>query len=153
MTPPATVVGLGQRLAGDDGVGLAVLDELARRRLPAGVALVCLDRPMDLIELVRDRAGVVLVNAVRARPPGVVLELPVDALSRSGVEPPASSHGMGAAEALGLARALMPGVARRVRVVAVTIARAAPGRIGLSPEVEAAVPGAADRVLAVLARR
>jgi hydrogenase maturation protease len=143
------VVGMGQKVAGDDGVGLAVLDELRRRSLPPGTVLVHLREPMDLIELLERQARVVLVDAVLASPPGVVVELGPEELSENAAQP-ASSHGMGAAQAIRLAQTLSPGVEPRLCVVAVTIARPERYAIGLSPAVAAAVPEAADRVLSLL---
>jgi hydrogenase maturation protease len=150
MSMRARVVGIGQIVAGDDGVGLAVLDELRRRRVPEGTEIVHLADPMDLVPLLERDERVVLVDAVLASPPGVVLELGPDELSRQASQP-ASSHGMGAAQAIELARALSPGgAAPHLRVVAVTIGRPERYRVGLSPEVAAAVPQAADRVLQLL---
>jgi hydrogenase maturation protease len=63
-----------------------------------------------------------------------------------------SSHGIGVADALALAGALGHDVSMAaLRIVAVAIARPAGRRAGLSPEVAAAVPGAAERVLGILA--
>jgi hydrogenase maturation protease len=149
MTMGTLVVGVGQEVAGDDGVGLAVLDELRRRRVPAGTQLVHLKESMDLIDLLDRQEHVVLVDAVLALPPGVVVELSPEELSDRAAQP-ASSHGMGAAQAILLARTLSPGATPRVRVVAVTISRPDRYGVGLSPEVAAAVPEAADRVLSLL---
>jgi hydrogenase maturation protease len=146
----ARVVGIGQSAAGDDGVGLLVLAELGRRSLPDGTALVPLADPTDLVSLLASRGQIVLVDAVLAAPAGVVLELEPSALAERAAQP-ASSHGIGVAQAIALARTLSPdGGARDLRVVAVTISRPFRYRVGLSPEVAAAVPKAADRVLALL---
>ena len=148
----ARVVGIGQEVAGDDGVGLADLDELQRRPVPAGTRLVRLADPMDLVSLLESsgETRVVLVDAVLGSPAGAVLELSPAELSSQAPQP-ASSHGLGAARAIALARALSPdGAASRVRVVAVTIHAPGRYRAGLSPEVAAAVPQAADRILRLL---
>ena len=108
MSVRTRIVGMGQKVAGDDGVGIAVLDELRRRRVPEGTELVHLADPMDLIPLLEAEERIVLVDAVLASPPGVVVELGPEELSSQAPQP-ASSHGMGAAEAIELARALSPG--------------------------------------------
>lgn len=149
MTPSTHVVGMGQRVAGDDGVGLAVLDELRRRPLPAGTVLLHLEAPLGLVELLERQERVVLVDAVLGSPPGVVVEPSLEELSDRAAQP-ASSHGMGATQAIRLARALSPGATPRVHVVAVTITRPDRYGVGLSPEVAAAVPEAAERVLSLL---
>ena len=149
MSVRTRIVGMGQKVAGDDGVGIAVLDELRRRRVPEGTELVHLADPMDLIPLLEAEERIVLVDAVLASPPGVVVELGPEELSSQAPQP-ASSHGMGAAEAIELARALSPGAVPHLRVVAITISRPDRYRVGLSPEVAAAVPSAADHVLKLL---
>ncbi|HYV46874.1 MAG TPA: hydrogenase maturation protease [Myxococcaceae bacterium] len=153
MSTRARVVGIGQRVAGDDGVGLAVLDELRRRSVPEGTELIHLADPMDLVSLLESGDRAVLVDAVLGSTPGRVVELGPEELSRQ-APLPASSHGLGAARAIQLAGALSPGgAASRLRVVAVTIHAPDRYRVGLSPEVAAAVPQAADHVLRLLGSR
>jgi len=150
MSLRTCVVGIGQKFAGDDGVGLAVLDELERRPVPEGTRLVRLADPMDLVSLFGSEERVVLVDAVLASPAGVVVELSLGELSR-GAAHLASSHGLGAAQAIELARSLSPkGATPSIRVVAVTITRPKHYRVGLSPELVAAVLEAADRVVELL---
>ncbi len=150
MRTRTLVVSVGQRAAGDDGVGIAVLDELGRRDVPEGTELLHLVDPTDLVTLLERGERVVLVDAVLGSPPGVVVELEPEELSARASHP-ASSHGLGAAQAIRLARALSSDdAAPHLRVVAVSIARPNRYRVGLSPEVSAAVPAAANRVLALL---
>lgn len=144
------VVGIGQSVAGDDGVGLAVLAELGKRAVPEGTKLVRLADPMDLVSVLESAEPVVLVDAVLASPPGVVVELGLEELSRR-ASLSASSHGVGAARAIELARALAPSSGpARLRIIAVTISLPDRYRVGLSPDVAAAVPKAADQVLRLL---
>jgi hydrogenase maturation protease len=142
------VVGVGQAAAGDDGVGLAVLDELGRRCIPEGTALIRLPDPLDLVELLGSEQSVVLVDAVLGVPAGRVVEIDPEQLSNRAAQP-ASSHGLGAARAIELARALSPACAA-LRIVAVTIARPEHYGTGLAPEVAAAVRVAADHVVTLL---
>ncbi len=144
------VVGIGQRVAGDDGVGLAVLDELERRELPEATSLLRISDPVELVSLFDSEDGFVLVDAVLGAPPGVVLDLSLRELSGKAPQP-TSSHGIGVAGAIELAGVLSDRERPpNVRVVAVTIARPERYGTGLSPEVAAAVPRAADRVLELL---
>jgi hydrogenase maturation protease len=150
MTARTCVAGIGQKAAGDDGVAIAVLDELRRRHLPEGTELICLANPLDLVSLLEGEAHVVLVDAVLASPPGVVFELAPDELSRQASHS-ASSHGMSAAQAIELASGLMPnGTAPRLSIVAISIEQPIRYAFGLSPPVAAAVSEAADRVLSLL---
>ena len=142
------IAGAGQPVAGDDGVGLAVLDELRRRALPAGLELLHLRDPAALIGLFETEAKVVVVDALLAPPAGRVLVLKRDALG-SAPRRPSSSHGIDVADALALAEALHP-VPLDLRIVAVTIARPEGVAFGLSPAVRTAVPRAANLSLLLL---
>jgi hydrogenase maturation protease len=110
--------------------------------------LVQLVEPLDLVSLLESEERVVLVDAVLAAPAGQVVELQPEELASKAAQP-ASSHGLGAARAIELARALSPGGAA-LRIIAVTITPPARYAIGLSPEVAAAVPIAADHIVSLL---
>lgn len=144
------VIALGQAAAGDDGVGLAVLEELRRQGVPAGVELVHAAEDSALVTLLATPAPVVLVDAVLGGEPGSVLELTPEALDASGVRP-VSTHGLGAARAIALARTLSPEtVSPAIRIVGIAIARPARYEQALSPAALAAVPSAAARVRALV---
>jgi hydrogenase maturation protease len=149
MTPRRCIVGIGQRAAGDDAVGFAVVEELRRRELAAGIELHCLSTPLELVTFLESSARVVLVDAVLGSPAGHVRTLELRALERGGA--PASSHGIGVLQALELASALGEAtVPTDIRVVGVTVERPQTYREGLSPPVAAAVSTAADRALELL---
>ena len=144
------VIALGQRFAGDDGVGLVVLEALREAlrgaRLPESVELLAAPDASRLVELVQFDGEVVIVDALLADPPGRVLLLDEPALARLGPGR-LSSHGLGVAQAIGLARALAPAlIARRFQLVGVTIAPPRRGESSLSDEVARALPEAVARV-------
>ena len=146
----ARVIALGQAAAGDDGVGLAVLEALRTHGVPAGVELVRAPEDVALVSLLETRAPVVIVDAVLGSPAGEVLELLPADLARRGARA-VSTHGIGVPEAVALARALAPAaVSPSIRVVAVTIERPARYEQRLSPAVAAALPRAVERVLALV---
>jgi hydrogenase maturation protease len=75
-----------------------------------------------------------------------VVELAPEDLDARGLRP-VSTHGLGAARAIALARTLAPAaVSPRIRIVGITIARPESYVQALSPVVAAAVPRAAERV-------
>ena len=133
------VVGVGQPLAGDDGVGRVV----ALRLRQEGIAALEAGDGASLLALLDGASRAVVIDAaVGAGPPGQVRVLRPGELP-AGVHP-VSSHGLSVPEALQLARVLDP--ALEVTVVAVSIAEAPIGAEGLSPPVTAAVEEAAARV-------
>ncbi|MCK6470914.1 MAG: hydrogenase maturation protease [Planctomycetes bacterium] len=146
----ARVIGLGQSAAGDDGVGVAVVHAFREHGPPSGVEIHHLRDPSALAALLDANVPVVIVDAVLGSPSGAVVELtPEDLATRAPLR--VSSHGLGITEAIGLARVLNAGADLPViRIVAVTIARPIGYQDGLSAEVAAAVPRAAERVLQIL---
>lgn len=140
MSELRRIVGVGEPLRGDDGVGHAVAGLLVDP--PAGVEVLTCRDPAELVDLVRGVAEVVIVDAVAASPAGRVLELTPEDCSRDGATP-MSSHGVGVLQALELARVLHPGEVAPVHIVAVTIIPSPGLSSELGPEVAGAVPEAA----------
>lgn len=72
----ARVVGLGQRVAGDDGVGLAILERLRRTGVGPGVELFEVAEATALLPLLETPHPVFVVDAVvGAGPVGEVVDL------------------------------------------------------------------------------
>ena len=142
----AVVIGVGNEFRHDDGAGPAVVTRLSGR-VPEGVELHLSEgEPTRLIEAWDGAALAVVVDAVRAEPavPGRLHRL---VLHRAGpgAARPASSHGLGLGEAIGLAQALdrMPGALILHAVEAADLGRGA----GLSPAVAAVIDALAAAVL------
>jgi len=145
MTDPTRVIALGQRLAGDDAVGLAVADRLRA----AGVSVTEIASATDLVAALEVPGDVVLIDAVLGDEPGRVLVLAPDQLGRDGLAA-VSSHGIDVQAALALAAALYPETMPRVvRLVGVVIGAGPRFTEGLSPAVAGAVQDAVERVLAL----
>jgi hydrogenase maturation protease len=130
---PRLIIGIGNLMRGDDAAGLRVVQAL-------GISDTVLEHDGEPASLIVRWGGydeVVLVDAVSAdRPPGTVIE--IDATQS--VLPAAlchSTHALGPAEAVELARALgkLPSRITLFGVEGKTYSFGA----GLSPEVEAAV--------------
>jgi len=148
---PVRVIAIGQGAAGDDGVGFAVLDQLRRDGVPPGVELLRADEEGALVTLLETPRAVVLVDAVLGSPPGRVVELAPADLVASGLRP-VSTHGLGVAQAIALARTVAPeGITPSIRIVGITIDRPLHYVQALSPPVAAAVAPAAARVRALVA--
>ena len=108
------------------------------------------DEDGALVTLLETPRTVVIVDAVLGSPPGRVLDLAPSDLAAGDLRP-VSTHGLGVAQAIELARAVAPaGVAPCIRIVGVTIERPARYVQALSPPVAAAVAPAAARVRALL---
>ena len=142
---PVVVIGIGNEYRRDDGAGPAVIGQL-RGLVPAGIELVITDgEPVRLVEAWTGAVLAVVVDAVCAEPshPGRIHRFVVD--QPAGAARPASSHGFGLDDAIGLALALdrMPG---RLIVHAIEAADLSHGT-GLTPAVAAAVGVVATAIL------
>jgi hydrogenase maturation protease len=104
-----------------------------------------------LIDLLQTPRQVLLLDAVvGADPPGTVVLLPEGAWPERRATS-LSSHGIGVAAAVGLARTLTPDrMAPSVRVLGVSVAPPRRFTTGLSEAVEAAVPEAVRRCREIL---
>lgn len=143
---PLLVMGLGNVLLGDDGVGSAAVALLHDRyRLPAGVRV--LDGGtlgLSLLPYLEDADALILVDAIRADgPPGTFVRLEGDDV------PPAvatrlSPHQIGVADMLDGARWLDRSPARVVLLGIVPESMEL--AIGLSPRVSMALPDLVARI-------
>jgi hydrogenase maturation protease len=139
------VIGVGNALRSDDGVGPAVADRL--RALAAGVDVVtCEDEPTRLLDAWSGAEAALVVDAVSSgAAPGSVHRFDASAQALPAGVFRGSTHAFGVGETIELARALgrLP---QRVVVYGVEGAGFAAGE-GLSPEVEAVVEPLAHELL------
>jgi len=134
------VLGLGNPLCGDDGIGVAAVAELARRyQAPAGTVL--LDGGtlgLSLLPFLEDAEDAILVDAVRGdTPPGTLVRL-AGAEVRPAVEARLSVHQVGVADLVGAAD-LLGRLPRRLVLLGLVPATLELG-LGLSPVAAAALP-------------
>jgi hydrogenase maturation protease len=117
--PRAVVLGLGNDLLGDDGIGLIVAREV-RRRAPPGVEVVeSGEAGLALIELLMGYQVAVIVDAIRTgAPPGTLHRLDRGAFDR--ILAP-SAHYAGLAEVFDLAERLRLPMPSHLAVVAVEV--------------------------------
>jgi hydrogenase maturation protease len=141
------ILGLGNPLRGDDGVGPRVIEELNRHGLPEGVmALDAGSGGLDLLRLLEGWRQAAIVDAADVgREPGQFVRFtPAEARLIESADG-ASLHNAGLAEALALANAVGQTLPEVV-VFGVQPACVGWGE-GLSPVVEAALPALVNAVL------
>jgi hydrogenase maturation protease len=148
VTGAALVIGYGNELRGDDGAGFHLARRLAGDPRLDGTRVIARRQLTPELALDISRARlVVFIDASRLLAPGEVSSAAVHAATgtgASGAEAPYSHH-MTAEALLGLAAELY-GSAPQAMTVSVGVAGTDFGS-ELSPEVEAAVPQAADEVV------
>lgn len=140
------ILGLGNDLLADDGIGLMAADAIERLGLGGSVAVRrSVQSGLYLLEPLQGFEDAILIDSVLGDVPGRVRELAAIEV-RPTVVP--SAHYAGLPEALALARASGLSVPRRIRIFAVEIEAAQ--TIGGAPrrEVAEALPVLVERVVA-----
>jgi hydrogenase maturation protease len=149
--PQLLILGLGNVLCADDGVGAAAVTRLVReRRVPEAVAV--LDGGtlgLSLLPLVESVPDVILVDAVRTdAAPGTLVRLDDDEVlpaARDRLSP----HQIGVADLLDAMR-LRARSPRRLVLLGL-VPESLELRLGRSPDVEAALPTLVDAIVAAAA--
>lgn len=112
------VIGLGNPLRGDDGIGLEVARALATRR-PAMRVIEHDREPLDLIELWGDASSAIVIDAVAGEEPGRIHRLDASAgTGRWQRRIPASSHALDLGQVIELA-GLLGRLPPRLEVLAI----------------------------------
>jgi hydrogenase maturation protease len=141
------VLGLGNPLRGDDGIGPRVIEALNHRGLPEGVtALDAGSGGLDLLQILEEWEQAVIIDAADiGREPGQFIRFTPNEARFVGSEDTTSLHNAGLAEVLALADAVGQPLPKLV------IFGVQPGKIdwgeGLSPAVEATLPILVNAVL------
>ena len=149
MTADTIVIGVGNDFRRDDGVGLAVAQQIARRNLPGLRVVSGISEPAGLLEVWSGAARAVVIDGLVSSnsTPGRIRRWTGPDLETVAV---LSSHALGLAQtcALGQALARMPD---ELVVFTVDIVDTNHGT-GLTPAVAAAVPDLVDAIVAELSR-
>ena len=147
MQPMTLILGLGNPLRGDDGIGPRVVEEVIRRGLPEGVS--SLDGGtggLDLLYVIEGWKRVVVVDAADVGcEPGQFIRFTPDQARFAETTDSFSPHHAGLGEVLVLAD-ILGQTLPEMTIFAVQPAEIG-WRQGLSPAVEAALPALTDAVL------
>lgn len=131
------VVGIGNILMGDEGVGVKVVEELRREKLPEGVELFDAGTAFHALigELV-EFDKLVIVDAVKGgEPPGTIYRFELEEIENKGTGPGLSLHEVGVMETLILER-LVHRIPERIVFIGIE-----PMRIELSVELSPVLKG------------
>jgi hydrogenase maturation protease len=141
------VLGIGNILLRDEGVGVRVIEAMRHLPLPEGIEL--LDggtSGADLVDAVADRTKVIVIDAVRTdRKPGTILRFSADDLVRE-AEGTLSLHEFGLLETLTAAR-LLACAPKQVVIFGIQPKEIGTG-LELSAEVAEVLPEVIELVLA-----
>ncbi len=148
---PVLVLGLGNPLQGDDGVGCQAIEVLRQLALPDMVEVVDGGTPgIGLIHLLEGRSRAILVDAAEmGRAPGAVVRFRPDEVTLTGATERFSLHRSAVSDALALAAAL------NLPLPEIVFFGVQPARVewdtALSPAVADALPGLVQVILSEIA--
>jgi hydrogenase maturation protease len=138
---PITVLGVGNSIMGDDGIGLALLERLATERPDARISFVDgATGGMELLPVVQEASRLLILDAVAGKQPGAVVTLSGDQVPRL-LATKLSPHQVGLLDLFAAARMLGTEPAQ-VEVVGVV-----PQVVDLGLELSAPVTAAMDEAL------
>jgi hydrogenase maturation protease len=152
MNASTLVVGLGNPILGDDGVGWRVAESVRANLNDPDVEVLCLS--LGGLALMENLAGyrrVIIVDAMSSgAPTGTLHFLSLQELDELAAQHTACVHDLSLAAALALGRELGVNLPEEIRVVGVEAAAEFDFGEMLSADIAAAVPGAARAVAAWL---
>lgn len=144
---PTLILGLGNLLQGDDGVGCRVAQELERRTLRDDVEVIDAGTPgIGLLNLFEGRERVIIIDAAEmGLPPGTFRRFGPQDVLLTGSNQRFSLHRTGVIDSLMLARELS------IKLPQIVFFGVQPAIVdwndALSPQVQAAVPQVIEEIL------
>jgi len=149
MNADVVVIGVGNDFRRDDGVGIAVAEELAKRNLPGVRVVTAIGEPGAILDAWTGASAAVVVDATTgqgAEPGRIRRWTPSDETEPAVV----SSHALGLPQTYALGQALGQ-IPQKLVVFTVDVADVGHG-VTLTPAVAAAVPEVIEAILAELQR-
>ena len=148
------IIGLGNPILGDDGVGWKVAKQLTALIDPdSSVDIDCASLGgLSLMERMLGYQRVILIDSMETgqSPEGCVKVFPLTALENQYAGHLASSHDVSLTTALQAAQSIGADIPSRVDIVAIEAKNVYDFSDDLSPEIENAVPVAAEKALELL---
>lgn len=148
MTKRIVVLGCGNTLMGDDGVGIRVIERLQEMKLPGNVEVIEAGvGGMSILSWIEDADKAVIVDAVQTgnEPPGTVYEFTDKELPPSDMFM-LSLHDLNLVDTINVGRVVQK-MPEDIIIIGVEVKRVAEFTKELTPEVEGAIPEVLDLVL------
>lgn len=148
-TEPILVLGVGNVLVGDEGVGVHLVQKMQQEEVPDGIDIVDGGTGgFHLLEYLRSYKRIILVDATRdGNPAGTIRQFSPKVASD--FPPSLGAHDIGLNDLISAAALLGP--LPDITVVTISILELKPMTLELSPEVGEAIPDAIDLVRKILA--
>lgn len=137
------VLGIGNDIMGDDAVGLRAA-RMLREKWPMADIQESYSLGLDLLDVLEGHSCALLLDSIvtYAYTPGTILEIHEAELRQHGRISP---HHAGIAESLEVAKILQIPLPLKLTVLAMEVSDPFHFRVGMSPAVEAALPGMVEK--------
>jgi len=136
-----TIIACGNLLRGDDGVGAYVFRELTKTGVPCGVTLI--EAGTGILDILlcaeKDDKFLIIDAVISGNPPGTIYRIPVNQLSAS-MENSLTLHDLGPQDIPALGHAILGEEFNSRLVILGVEVKSTKFGVGLSPEVEEALP-------------
>jgi hydrogenase maturation protease len=142
------ILGCGNTLVGDDGVGIRIVERLQQMELPPNVEVIDAGvGGLAILSWIEDADKIIIVDAVQTgnEPPGTVYEFTDKELPPSDMFM-LSLHDLNLVDTLNVGRVVQK-MPDEIVIIGVEVKRVAEFTKDLTPEVEAAIPEVLDLVL------
>jgi len=142
------ILGLGNPILRDDGVGIKVAKEIGRRLISSSIEVKEASiAGLDLLELIQGYTKVVLIDSiqVRGKMPGEILPLDLNDLRLT--LRLSSPHDVNFATALELGKKLGLNLPQEIRIYAIQVEDISTFDENCSPSIEKAICGIAEKII------
>jgi len=142
------ILGLGNPILRDDGVGIKVAKEIGRRLISSSIEVKEASiAGLDLLELIQGYTKVVLIDSiqVKGRTPGEIIPLDLNDL-RPTIRL-SSPHDVNFATALELGKKLGLNLPQEIRIYAIQVEDISTFDENCSPSIEKAICGIAEKII------
>ena len=142
------ILGLGNPILRDDGVGIQVAKEIGRRLISSSIEVKEASiAGLDLLELIQGYTKVVLIDSiqVRGKMPGEILPLDLNDLRLT--LRLSSPHDVNFATALELGKKLGLNLPQEIRIYAIQVEDISTFDENCSPSIEKAICGIAEKII------
>ncbi len=147
------IIGIGNPILTDDGVGIRIASEIRKRCLPDVDVIEVSLSGIRLLDYIAGYDKLVIIDSIKTEGgiPGTLYELGLEDLGSPG--DPSYSHGVGIVTAIELGKKLGYEIPERVEIYAVEVADNLTFHEGCGPEMEARIPDLTERIVSSIAEQ
>ncbi len=147
------IIGIGNPILTDDGVGIRIASEIRKRCLPDVDVMEASLSGIRLLDYIVGYDRLIMIDSIKteAGVPGTLSRLNLEDIGGSGA--PSHTHGVNLRTAIELGRGLGYEIPERVEIYAVEVEDNLTFHEGCGPEMEARIPDLTERIVNSIAEQ